>query len=125
MNPTPGQVAQWAREAGGLVSSKHCAAGETFVLIADELHRLVTRAMAEQAEADHAERQRLVERKRQLEFSLEELRGDRRAGFDRVFEALGDDPDNPYDRKWSTIVLEIESLKEAAAIRANAPKVTT
>lgn len=44
MNPTPEQVAQWAREAGVVIDGNQSGF--------DDLHRLVTRAMAEQAEAD-------------------------------------------------------------------------
>ena len=47
-----------------------------------------------------------------LELEREEWRDDKRAGFDRVFEAMNDDPNNPYDRKWSTICLHIESTRQ-------------
>lgn len=76
MNPTPEQVAQWAREAGLLVPLQI----SDFTGI---LHRLVTRAMAEQAEADAKT-------------------------ADGYVCAVGD-----------------EAYCIAAAIRANAPKVTT
>lgn len=47
MTPTPEQVAQWAREAGGAEF-----AGMVLRCWPEQLRRLVTRAMAEQAEAD-------------------------------------------------------------------------
>lgn len=62
MNPTPEQVAQWAREAGlqdfghGFSSFRPCdnsiVGGEFVRPTMADLHRLVTRAMAEQAEFD-------------------------------------------------------------------------
>lgn len=51
MNPTPEQVAQWAREAGVFRSEASEICGMWPVTEA-ELTRLVTRAMAAQAEAD-------------------------------------------------------------------------
>lgn len=51
MTPTPEQVAQWAREAGAMEYPQF-KAKPMVQLSAEQLHRLVTRAMAEQAEAD-------------------------------------------------------------------------
>lgn len=45
----------------------------------------------------------------ELTAERDELRDDKKAGFDRVFEAMHDDPEDPYDRKWSTICLHISS----------------
>lgn len=92
--PTPEQVAQWAREAG-MEQDYDCFYSmpeEIYVTLAD-LHRLVTRAMAEQAEADAS----LCEHSKQsiFEFGPEEVK--------------------------QTGVNVCNNL--AAAIRANAPKV--
>lgn len=84
MNPTPEQVAQWARD-----EIEENPDGEIIGLTQSELHRLVTRAMAEQAEADA----KLC---------------------DREAKAW------PYPSHGNAAASSV-----AAAIRANAPKVTT
>lgn len=50
-----------------------------------------------------------------LKLQLDDYKDDRREGFNRVFEAMKDDPNNPYDRKWSTIVLHIEDQEQKIA----------
>jgi uncharacterized protein (UPF0335 family) len=53
-----------------------------------------------------------ADRIEQLEAEVAELIDNKCAGFDRVFEALKDDPNDPFDRKWSTICLNIYHLQE-------------
>lgn len=88
MTPTPEQVAQWAREASKRYEDYPLKVGEWHLTPAD-LHRLVTRAMAEQAEADA----KLCEREAKAW---------------------------PYPSHGNAAASIV-----AAAIRANAPKVTT
>ncbi|MES3011972.1 MAG: hypothetical protein V4738_14380 [Pseudomonadota bacterium] len=92
MTPTPEQVAQWAREADCGFGVDGGAMGESVVGIA-ALTRLVTRAMAEQAEADA----KLCDENAQ-----------------RSVRQLG-------SGAWAPAPAD----SYAAAIRTNAPKVTT
>lgn len=59
--------------------------------------------------------EQLRQRVQELTAERDELRDDKKAGFDRVFEEMHDDPEDPYDRKWSTICLHISSQREEIA----------
>ena len=97
--PTPEQVAQWAREAGADVFQNY----NVLLFTHETMNRLVTRAMAEQAEADA----KLCEQKKQVALDAQSGRQD--------------DPSNVMLRQIANLGCGVC----ANAIRANAPKVTT
>lgn len=43
---------------------------------------------------------------------LDDAYSDKKAGFDVVFAEMNDDPDDPFDRKWSTICIHIRWLND-------------